>query len=303
MTQNQKRSTGKLPLSPLRYPGAKRRLAGFLEMTLRLNNLKPRLFVEPFAGGASISLYMLVNEIADEIVIADRDPLIAGFWKTVFFDTNWLINAIDEVDVSIDNWHYFKQMQPQNTREQALKGLFLNRTSFSGILAEGAGPIGGKEQRSQYDIGCRFPKETLVSRIRKVAEYKDQIAAVWECDWKGSLQGISRIIEERSLALNDVFLYLDPPFFLEAKRLYRFFFEYEDHRELRDELATLRYPWLLSYDIAKPIEELYRSNGNTPKRIETIYSVAGPTGPTRAKELIITNLAILPEHISGKQPR
>ena len=40
-------------LSPLRYPGAKRRLSGYVAETLRLNGIRPRLLVEPFAGGAS----------------------------------------------------------------------------------------------------------------------------------------------------------------------------------------------------------------------------------------------------------
>src|SRR5262245_46609770 len=39
-------------LSPLRYPGAKRRLSGYMAEVLRLDDLRPKLFVEPFAGGA-----------------------------------------------------------------------------------------------------------------------------------------------------------------------------------------------------------------------------------------------------------
>jgi D12 class N6 adenine-specific DNA methyltransferase len=45
-------------LSPLRYPGSKRRLASFIAHTLELNDLEPPLFVEPFAGGSSVALQL-----------------------------------------------------------------------------------------------------------------------------------------------------------------------------------------------------------------------------------------------------
>lgn len=37
-------------LSPLRYPGGKRRLAGYIAEALALNGLRPKVFVEPFGG-------------------------------------------------------------------------------------------------------------------------------------------------------------------------------------------------------------------------------------------------------------
>jgi len=67
-------------LSPLRYPGAKRRLSGYLAEVLRLNGLKPKLFVEPFAGGASVSLELLNKGLVEAIALGERDPLVADFW-------------------------------------------------------------------------------------------------------------------------------------------------------------------------------------------------------------------------------
>jgi len=40
-------------LSPLRYPGGKRRLAPYVAAALAENDLRPDLFVEPYAGGAA----------------------------------------------------------------------------------------------------------------------------------------------------------------------------------------------------------------------------------------------------------
>jgi len=50
-------------LSPLRYPGAKRRLAGYVAEVLRLNSLRPKVLVEPFAGGASVFLQLLNDDL------------------------------------------------------------------------------------------------------------------------------------------------------------------------------------------------------------------------------------------------
>lgn len=56
---------------------------------------------------------------------------------------------IDEVPVTIENWHTQKEILLNNDKysmlEVALSTFFLNRTNRSGILK--AGVIGGKEQK------------------------------------------------------------------------------------------------------------------------------------------------------------
>ena len=59
-------------VSPLRYPGAKRRLGGYIASTLSLNSLHPTLLVEPFAGGASVSLQLLSDGYVDQIALAEK---------------------------------------------------------------------------------------------------------------------------------------------------------------------------------------------------------------------------------------
>jgi len=68
--------------SPLRYPGGKRRLVPYVAAALEANGLKPDLFVEPFAGGASVALELAASGAVEKIGIADVDPYIAAFWKT-----------------------------------------------------------------------------------------------------------------------------------------------------------------------------------------------------------------------------
>jgi DNA adenine methylase len=278
-------------LSPLRYPGAKRRLAGYVSEVLRLNSLKPKLFVEPFAGGASVSLQLLNDGFVEKIVLGERDSLVASFWKVVFNDADWLIDQIESIDITVDNWKYFRSARLRSNRDRALACIFLNRTSFSGILAATAGPLGGYAQESEYKIDCRFNVKTITKRIRQVAALSDRVLLVNHADW---LATIDRV-ESWDYGLNEVFYYLDPPFYRKAERLYRYYFENGDHEALHDKLVQLRQPWLLSYDPAPSIQTMYSHNGQGPKRIDLLYSASGNGALVEAQELIVTNLARLPQ--------
>lgn len=116
-------------LSPLRYPGSKRRLAKYVGQALRLNGLQPDLMVEPFAGGASVALHLLNAGLVKKIGLMDLDPLISAFWQTVFFDADWLVDQIENVNITLERWHEFKATIPSRRRERALACLFLNRTN------------------------------------------------------------------------------------------------------------------------------------------------------------------------------
>ncbi len=278
-------------LSPLRYPGAKRRLSGYVAETLRLNGLRPRLLVEPFAGGASVALELLSRDLVDFIALGERDPLVSSFWRVVFKDSSWLIKQLETVEVTLAMWDHFRGGIFWSDRDRALACLFLNRTSFSGIMSEGAGPLGGRTQASEYKIGCRFPIKTLARRIEQAAAMRNRVLFVNGADWKETLRKVS----ELGYSQGDVFYYFDPPFYKKADRLYRFFFSDDDHRELHDTITQLRSPWLLSYDPAPFILELYSRNGRETQHLHLLYSAAsGPTLVT-SREVMITNRLRLPK--------
>jgi len=287
-------------LSPLRYPGSKRRLANYISQALELNKLQPQLYVEPFVGGASVGLQLLFDGIVEQVILIDIDPLIANFWKTVFFDTEWLIDQIKSMEISIEKWHEYKAFSPETEREFAQACLFLNRTNFSGILRSEVGPLGGREQKSKYKIDCRFPRETLVKRVERIAEYKEKIKGVWVCSWSDGIQKIDDLQSSGQLPTEEVFYYFDPPFFEKASELYRYHFESGDHEKLRNFLLALDDHWVLSYDSSDQIDFLYgdaiqnKTNGAIKHGVELIYSTGIMLGRKPTKEVIISNLKQLP---------
>ena len=272
----------------------------YIKRALVANGLRPSLYIEPFVGGASVALNLLQEGLVSQVVLSDRDPWIASFWRTVFWDTDWLITRIKETPVTLDEWQRLKELRPQTTRQQAWACLFLNRTSFSGILRPEVGPLGGKRQNSPYKIDCRFPRQTLVERIRRIAAFRERIYAVWNLSWD---EVLARVAEKQRVGElpPDVFYYLDPPFFEKANALYRYYFRRSDHERLRDALLELRQKWLLSYDSAEQVEALYgqaiasNTNGAKKSSVELLYSVSNLKERKRGKEVILSNLEILPE--------
>ncbi|MCS6992475.1 MAG: DNA adenine methylase [Anaerolineales bacterium] len=287
-------------ISPLRYPGSKRHLMDYVAQSLKANHFYPKIYVEPFVGGGNVAFYLLQQQIVEKVILIDLDPWIASFWQAVFWDTEWLLRQIEQAKVTLESWQEMKKSDPVTPREQAWACLFLNRTSFSGILRPEVGPLGGKSQTSPYKIDCRFPRQTLVERIRTIASFRERVYAVWNLSWEEGLQNLRAEQRAGSLPSDRIFFYLDPPFFEKADALYRYYFQEKDHRALRDTLLKLNDKWLLSYDSAEQVETLYgeaiASSANGAKRsdVELLYSLS-LRERKRGKEVILSNLEILPE--------
>lgn len=294
-------------LSPLRYPGSKRRLSKYVKQALDLNSLKPALYVEPFVGGGSVALQLLCDDIVTKAILMDIDPWVTSFWQTVFFDTDWLIEKIKTTEVTLDIWKELKASNPTTIRDQAWACFFLNRTSFSGILEKKVGPIGGKEQKSKYKIDCRFSRDHLVERVKQVAAFRDRIYGVWCVSWIEGIKKLRQEQQQKELPKENLFFYFDPPFFKQAESLYRFYFEENDHIGLRNFLLTLEDKWLLSYDSADQVLALYgdalqkRTNGTRHDHVEILYSLSILSERRKAKEIVLSNLELLPEQSIDKE--
>ena len=239
--------------SPLRYPGGKGKLAPFLKQLFRHNNLCDGTYIEPYAGGAAVALTLLLEGYAWEIVINDIDPLIYAFWWSMLNDTETLSRKIKDTPVTMQVWHEQKLVhdypEQHSKTDVGFATFFLNRTNRSGVLKGGV--IGGKDQSSKYKIDARFNKEDLITRINRIALYKDRIK-LFNLD---AIEFINRISNE--LSSNSI-LYMDPPYYRKGEGLYENHYEHEDHvhisRYIRENIST---NWLLTYDNVPIIKKLY----------------------------------------------
>lgn len=253
--------------SPLRYPGGKNRLAPFVGLAIQNLKINHCTYVEPFAGGAGVALSLLLNGIVDNIVINDYDKAIYSFWRAIKQDHNELIEKIIETPVTIDEWYRQRNIYSTATSysiDLAFATLFLNRTNRSGIL--NAGPIGGYSQLGEWKLDVRYDKETLISKIQLIADRRQHIA-VYNKD-------IISLLRNYSASFGDnVFYYFDPPYYNKGQKLYKNFFNHQDHQRIRNVITKeITAPWLITYDDVKEIAELYREFDL--RRFDLTYSAA-----------------------------
>jgi DNA adenine methylase len=296
--------------SPLRYPGAKGGLVKHIQRFIEANQPAPELFVEPFAGGASATLRLLGAGTVKRALIADADPLVAAFWSAAATDPDWLIKRLWEEPVTLQRWDYWRAYTPAGPedRELAVKCLFLNRTTFSGILHGRAGPIGGRAQESDYDIGCRFNKDGLAQRIRYVGDLYDtgRLVDVWCKDWRDTIADVRK--RYPSLMQDQAVVYIDPPYVTKSGRLYHYGFGALDHLAVAAYLTSrMPYRWILSYDDHPDIRQYYQAKQMRPtspearrwrirKRLVTLrYSASDRTGRGPTDELLVTTLRNVPD--------
>lgn len=278
--------------SPLRYPGGKAKFAKLIQQCMSEHVNSETIFVEPFCGGAGVALTLLCTGAVKKIALNDLDPLVSSFWQVVFgkseksdkgkqADFTWLLNQIDSANLTVNGWLEQKELQPTSVRAAAFKCLFLNRTSFNGILHQ-AGPIGGWGQINRT-LGVRFNQSEIKRRLIKLWDLRE---CVVECT-NNSWQSVLSSYREKSC-----FIYLDPPYYHRAEQLYKFLFDEDLHAEMRDTLASERkIPWLLSYDDSVEIRKLYGSlEGIDGLVIDKTYS-AHPLGGGRflGRELFFSN--------------
>lgn len=286
-------------LSPLRYPGAKRQLTPVIESIIRANVPPPRLLVEPFCGGATTALRLAGSGAVEHVILADVDPLVSSFWYVAAFDTTWLINRMMEEDVTVARWDWWRAAEPTSRRDRALKCLFLNRTTFSGILHGRAGPIGGRTQSSPYKIDCRFGKDGLKRRLRAIGNLADtgRILDVWASDWPSTLERLKREYQPL-LDPTEIAVYLDPPYVDKAPYLYEWSFEDQGHRDLAETLRGCDdFRWLLSYDDNPLARDLYSGDGGrTSLLVPHRYSTAISSNKRAIRdELLVTNYPDIPD--------
>ena len=242
-------------VTPLRYPGGKRKLFPFFRDLIEYNNLVGAHYIEPFAGGAGLALSLLVSGYAKAVYLNDLDVAVYTFWRVVLEETDELCRRIREVFVDVTVWERQREIVEHPDRytpvDVAFATLFLNRTNRSGILRGGI--IGGKKQVGKWKMDARFNKEELIRRIRRIAAYKDRIK-VYNQEAIQFLQNISQYVPISEKRI----VYADPPYYAKGHTLYYNHYRPSDHQRLAQAIRSLPPPWVVSYDDVEPVYEFYQ---------------------------------------------
>jgi DNA adenine methylase len=200
--------------------------------------------IERFAGGGIVGLTAAFENLAQEIVLVEKDEDVAAVWHTIFGkEAKWLAERIVEFDVSYENVHQVMNSHPRSVRERAFLTILRNRLCHGGILAEGSGLT--KRGENGKGLRSRWYPQTLKKRILDIQHVKDRINFI-EGD------GFEVIADNANNP--DVAFFIDPPYVKAGKRLYRHF--EVDHEYLFELAACIKGHFLMTYDDAEEIRAL-----------------------------------------------
>lgn len=238
--------------SPLRYPGGKGKIAKFMKQLVKTNFDKLPVYVEPYAGGSELALTLLIEGYVKQVWINDKDKGIHYFWDSILNHTEQFIQKIETTPINISTWKkqksIYKNQDKYTNLEVGFAVFYLNRCNFSGVIK--GGPIGGINQMGKWKIDARFNKEDLIKRIRKIAEFKENI--------KLYNKDTIDLLEENEKTFKKCLLYLDPPYFKKGNQLYTNHYKAKDHEKIAKCVQKLKGKWIVSYDNVPEIVNLYK---------------------------------------------
>ena len=238
--------------SPLRYPGGKTWLIPHIRVWLR-SMKRPRLLVEPFAGGSIVSLTAVMENLADEALMVELDKDVAALWKAALHYGPELVARISSFALTRDSVVQLSCKRPADVVEHGFRTLVLNRTRRGGVLANGASFT--RKGENGAGIASRWYPSTLIRRLRAIAEVAPRLTF---CETDG-MQMLASLLDKPH---DDVALFVDPPYTGKGgkragKRLYAH--NDIDHARLFSILAESNANFLMTYDRSLEIESLVES--------------------------------------------
>ena len=238
--------------SPLRYPGGKTWLIPHIRHWLKTT--RPEILIEPFAGGAIVSLTAVMESLTKTAVMVELDRDVAAFWRAALESGDTLQERVIQFKPTLDRLRKLEQDAPSSVLEHGFRTLVLNRTRRNGILAPGASFCrngeGGKGLLSRW-----YP-DTLAARLAAIQEHSGKLVFL-----EGDGLKLLPVVLEGWGSRAAVFL--DPPYTAKGgKRAGSRLYDHSniDHAGLFSMLAEHGANFLMTYDPAPEIIELIRNH-------------------------------------------
>ena len=160
--------------SPLRYPGGKTWLVPHIKEWLQAAS--PEILIEPFAGGAIVSLTAVMEDLVKECVMIEKDHDVAAFWRSTLESGTSLCEWVSQFKPTLENLRDMESSVPVSVAERGFRTLVLNRTRRGGILAKGASF--SRNGENGKGVLSRWYPQTLATRIEAIQQYAPSITFV-----------------------------------------------------------------------------------------------------------------------------
>ena len=228
--------------SPLRYPGGKSKAID--PISKLIPNFKE--FREPFVGGGSVFIYLKQKFSSKTFWINDIYTNLYHFWSECKENPNKLIESILEFRSKYPDGKELHRFLLANINsfdkiKKAAAFFIFNRITFSGTTESGG--------FSQAAFHKRFT-DSSIERVKALSKILIN-TRITNLDYE----------EVISNAGDDVFLFLDPPYYSATKsalygkngNLHKTF----DHERFANVIKQTKHKWLITYDDSKYIRNLF----------------------------------------------
>ena len=264
--------------SPLRYPGGKSWLIPHLRAWLSQLTERPKIFFEPFCGGATASLLAIAEDFADHAKMVELDGTIATFWKCVLEQPSELCERIESFQIDSETVEHLLGETYKTDVDTAFRTLIRNRTSRAGIIANGAALLRSGE--NGRGLESRWYPQTLIQRIRDIEANRHRLSI--KCG--DGLAQLKKYIDQPSAVV-----FADPPYTIGNKQPGRRLYSHNefDHAALFETLSASNTNFLMTYDANPHVCEFVRQHGFSAVRVEVRTAHA-----SIRSELVITRQSV-----------
>ncbi|MEH2080230.1 MAG: DNA adenine methylase [Nostoc sp.] len=266
--------------SPLRYPGGKSKAINQIVEYLPESFSE---FREPFVGGGSVFIYFRQKFPDLKIWINDLNRELFLFWKFAQSDIVQLVKEIRHIKVKYtDGKLLFLELTSVDVStlsdlERAIRFFVLNRITFSGTVESGG--------FSQEAFHKRFT-DSSIERLEKLENILSKNVQITNLDYSYLLKSEGK----------DVFLFLDPPYFIATKsKLYGkdgYLHTSFEHQRFAELLQQCHHRWLITYDNSTQIIENFQWANISEWELQYGMNNYKQSGAAKGKELFITNYEV-----------
>ncbi len=256
--------------SPFRYPGGKTWLVPWIRRWLGQRGGNERELFDVFAGGGSVSLTAIFENLVGRVTMVELDQDVASVWQVILGgEAQWLADQIVNFELTVASARQLLATPAQSPRDRAFATIVKNRVNRGGILADGASFV--KHGENGRGVTSRWYPTTLRRRILEIDRMRTCITFV-----HGDAFDVCRKNENCA----DAIFFFDPPYVKAGGRLYRH--STIDHLALFEQAARLKGDFLMTYDDHPEISDLARNYGFELRRVEM-----KTTHHTNKQELLI----------------